>query len=47
MLEFDQAGFDVEAARGITGDVDFSGEPVVALLVSVEDGVPAHPSADA
>ena len=34
---FDQEGFDVEAARRITGDLNFSGQPVVARLVSVED----------
>ncbi|BAK45594.1 zinc dependent phospholipase C family protein [Eggerthella sp. YY7918] len=33
---FDQASFDVEDARSITGDRNFSGEPVVALLVSVD-----------
>lgn len=44
---FDREGFDVEAARGITGDLNFSGQPVVALLVSVEDGEAGNPPANA
>ena len=47
IVAFDQEGFDVEAARRITGDLNFSGEPVVALLVSVEDGEAGEPPADA
>lgn len=39
---FDQDDFDLEAARGITGELDFSGEPVVAVLVAVEDDAPAR-----
>lgn len=35
---FDRDGFDVEAARTITCDLDFSGRPVEARIVSVEDG---------
>lgn len=43
VLAFDDSGFDVGAARAITHELDFSGEPVVALVVSVEDG--AQPGA--
>ena len=43
VLAFDDSGFDVEAARAITHELDFSGEPMVALVVSVEDG--AQPGA--
>lgn len=39
---FDQDDFDLEAARGITGELDFSGEPVVAVLVAVEDDASAR-----
>ncbi len=46
-LAFDQASFDAKAAHRLTGDLDFSGEPVVALVVSVEDGAAAPPSARA
>lgn len=35
---FDDASFDTETARTITDERDFSGRPVVATLVSVEDG---------
>lgn len=42
---FDRDDFDLEAARRITNELDFSGEPVVAVLVSVEDD--DRPSADA
>lgn len=42
LLAFDEDGFDLEAARAITRELDFSGEPTVALVVSVEDG--AQPS---
>ena len=35
---FERDGFDLEAARSLTGELDFSGRPVVATLVSVEDG---------
>ncbi len=35
---FDRSDFDVEAARELTHELDFSGRPVVATLVSVEDG---------
>lgn len=34
---FDCEDFDLSAARKITGELDFSGRPVVATLVSVED----------
>ena len=34
---FDEDGFDLAAARALTGDRDFSGEPTVAVLVSVDD----------
>ena len=37
---FERDGFDLEAARSLTGELDFSGRPVVATLVSVEDGAP-------
>ena len=33
---FDSPSFDVEAARAITSDLDFSGEPTGAQIVSVE-----------
>lgn len=36
MLSFDAPSFDLEAARGITNDLDFSGEPVVARIIAVE-----------
>ena len=35
---FDRADFNLEDARGITRDLDFSGEPTQALVVSVENG---------
>lgn len=35
---FDKEGFNLESSRAITHDLDFSGEPVVAMVVSVEDG---------
>ncbi|RDB61955.1 peptidase [Gordonibacter sp. 28C] len=35
---FDRDDFDLEGARVLTGELDFSGRPVVATLVSVEDG---------
>ena len=38
LFAFDEDGFDLAAARAITNERDFSGEPVVALVVSVEDG---------
>ncbi|MEG0460382.1 peptidase [Gordonibacter sp.] len=38
---FARSGFDLEAARILTGELDFSGRPVVATLVSVEDGKPS------
>lgn len=34
---FDAASFGKEAARAITGDLDFSGEPTVATIVAVEE----------
>ena len=46
LFAFDEDAFDLEAAREITHDLDFSGEPVVALVVSVEDGAALAPSAD-
>ncbi|MCB6560952.1 zinc dependent phospholipase C family protein [Gordonibacter urolithinfaciens] len=39
---FDRDDFDLGAARALTGELDFSGRPVVATLVSVEDGGTAH-----
>ncbi|WP_080799838.1 zinc dependent phospholipase C family protein [Arabiibacter massiliensis] len=39
---FDRDGFDLEAARALTHELDFSGEPVVAVLVAVEDDAPAN-----
>ena len=47
LFAFDESGFDLAAARSITRELDFSGEPVVALVVSVEDGAPGAPSAEA
>lgn len=38
---FDRDDFDLEDARELTGELDFSGRPVVATLVSVEDGAPS------
>lgn len=38
LFAFDENAFDLAAAQEITHDLDFSGEPVVALVVSVEDG---------
>lgn len=38
LFAFDEDTFDLAAAREITHELDFSGEPVVALVVSVEDG---------
>ena len=38
LAAFDRDDFDVEAARAITGDLDFSGEPTTARIVAVEDG---------
>lgn len=35
---FDRDSFDMEAARALTRDLDFSGNPVVATLVAMEDG---------
>ena len=43
VFAFDEDGFDLEAARAITHELDFSGEPVVALVVSVEDGAVSAP----
>lgn len=40
---FDHASFNLETARTLTGERDFSGRPVVATLVSVEDGQPTTP----
>lgn len=34
---FDQADFNLDAARALTGELDFSGRPVVATVVSVQD----------
>ena len=42
IASFDRDGFDLEAARAITNDLDFSGRPVVAVLVAVEDDAPAR-----
>ncbi len=42
---FDRASFDIEDARAMTHDCDFSGAPVVAVLTAVED-VPAQTSSD-
>lgn len=44
---FDRDDFDLEDARELTGELDFSGRPVVATLVSVEDGAPAPEPNDA
>ncbi|WP_246599492.1 zinc dependent phospholipase C family protein [Gordonibacter massiliensis (ex Traore et al. 2017)] len=44
---FDRDDFDLEDARELTGELDFSGRPVVATLVSVEDGVPTPEPNDA
>ena len=38
LAAFDRDDFDVEVARAITGDLDFSGEPTTARIVAVEDG---------
>lgn len=40
---FDRPGFDAQAARELTGDANFSGEPTTAAIVAVEDpaGIPA------
>ena len=38
LFAFDEDTFDLAAAQEITRELDFSGEPVVALVVSVEDG---------
>ena len=38
LVAFDEDAFDLAAAQEITHELDFSGEPVVALVVSVEDG---------
>lgn len=38
LFAFDEDTFDLAAAQEITHELDFSGEPVVALVVSVEDG---------
>ncbi len=35
---FASEGFDLEAARAITDDLDFSGAPTCATIVAVEDG---------
>lgn len=35
---FDRESFNLEDARTLTDNLDFSGEPTVAVLVSVEDG---------
>ena len=43
VFAFDEDGFNLEAARAITHELDFSGEPVVALVVSVEDGAVSAP----
>lgn len=45
VFAFDEDGFDLAAARAITHELDFSGEPVVALVVSVEDGASDVPAA--
>lgn len=42
IASFDRDGFNLEAARAITHDLDFSGRPVVAVLVAVEDDAPAR-----
>lgn len=34
---FDAPGFDLAAAHALTGDLDFSGEPTVAVIVAVDD----------
>lgn len=39
---FDRDDFDLEAARALTRELDFSGEPVVAVLVAVEDDATAN-----
>ena len=44
---FDRDDFDLEDARELTGELDFSGRPVVATLVSVEDGAPTPEPNDA
>ncbi len=38
LRSFDANGFNVEAARVITHDLDFSGRPTAARIVAVEDG---------
>lgn len=40
-VAFDKASFDLEDARKLTEEKDFSGTPVVAILTHVEDAVPA------
>lgn len=45
----DDDDFDLDAAHGLTGDLNFYGEPVAAVIVSVETVTPAsaRPSDDA
>lgn len=46
----DDDAFDLEAAQGLTADLNFYGEPVVAVVVSVEtvpDSAPAAPEPEA
>ena len=35
---FDRAGFNLEASRALTGNLDFSGAPTEAVVLAVEDG---------
>lgn len=44
---FDRDDFSVEDARAITGELDFSGRPVVATLISVKDSAAASAPASA
>lgn len=37
----DDDGFNAEAARRLTADINFHGEPVVAVVMAVEDAAPA------
>ena len=45
--KFAHDGFDMEAARAITDDLNFSGEPTCATIVAVEDGDGAARAASA
>ena len=45
--KFAHDGFDVKAARAITDDLNFSGEPTCATIIAVEDGDGAARAASA